>query len=126
MPSSGAYLLSQLSTAPNEHNTHNTCHKRACYKSQIPISRFFTFSKVARIPCEAIAEALHNNPRAWKECARWRYLFALLQLNRRVDNTTGETCKLRLHDDYDPTASTGTGTTSTGSVRFEYHAARIH
>jgi hypothetical protein len=39
MPSSGAYLLSQLSTAPNEHNTHNTCHKRACYKSQIPISR---------------------------------------------------------------------------------------
>jgi hypothetical protein len=60
---------------------------------------FLIFSNIVLAPREAIVKALHNNPRAWKDCSRWRYVFTLLQINRRVDNTTGETCKLRLHHD---------------------------
>lgn len=39
---------------------------------------FITFSKVIFIPRDAILEILRLNRRAWKECARWRYLASLL------------------------------------------------
>jgi hypothetical protein len=59
MPASGAYLLSQLSTAPSEHNAHNTCHKRACHKSQIPISR----QAIRQSTKDGVSRKLHTEGR---------------------------------------------------------------
>jgi len=49
---------------------------------------FLSFSKVILIPREAIMEVLDNNKRAWKDCARWRYLLALLRLKSHLNSKT--------------------------------------
>merc|ERR1719291_1112275 len=48
------------------------------------------YSKVLYIPRAAIYEALETNPRAWKECARWRYFAgALILKSHEVKSETG-------------------------------------
>jgi hypothetical protein len=45
--------------------------------------QILAFSKVGFIPRSVVLKALERNPRAWKDCARWKYLEEVLRESRR-------------------------------------------
>jgi hypothetical protein len=53
-----------------------------------PTYHFVMYSLVIFIPRDAIFEVLHENKRAWSDCARWRYLMTCLVKWSRDERAT--------------------------------------
>ena len=51
-------------------------------KDSLGMLEILAFSKVVFIPRSAVLKALDRNPRAWKDCARWKYLQEVLRQSR--------------------------------------------
>ena len=52
-----------------------------CYKHHRLVYHFMGYTKVLFLPRTAIMPLFEKNTRAWKECARWKYLAATLNLH---------------------------------------------